>query len=218
MQTKRAPVIGVLTPFTGGFYYGAAMAGIERAAYARGATVVALQTTGQEFAADDAADNQYLGLEAVDGWLAVNQFDAPAFTARIRARGVPLVHVNSRPETPGGSSILPDNDTSMRAAVRHLIEHGHRRIAFAGFLGQVDLRERYEAYLAALGEAGLEIDPALLFESPANFELEGEELAQRILAAGVRCTAIVAGTDRLALGILSQLRTAGRDSSSRSPD
>jgi diguanylate cyclase (GGDEF)-like protein len=209
MQTKRAPVIGVLTPFTGGFYYGAAMAGIERVAQARGATVVALQTTGLELATVEAPDEQYLGLDSIDGWLAVNQFDAPAFTARIRARGVPLVYVNSRSETAGGSSILPDNHTSMRAAVRHLLEHGHRRIAFAGFLGQVDLHERYDAYVAALAEAGVEVDPALLFESPANFELEGEELGRRILDAGVPCTAIVAGTDRLALGILSQLRKAG---------
>ena len=53
------------------------------------------------------------------------------------------------------------------------------------------------------------MDPALLFESHANFELEGEELGRRILAAGVPCTAIVAGTDRLALGILSALKNAG---------
>ncbi len=209
MQTKRAPVIGVLTPFTGGFYYGAAMAGIERVAELRGATVVALQTTGLELAATDAPEDQYLGLDAVDGWLAVNQFEAPAFTARIRARGTPLAYVNSRAETTGSSSVLPDNHASMRAAVRHLIEHGHRRIAFAGFLGQVDLRERYEAYLSALDDAGLVFDPALLFESQANFELEGEELGARIIAAGVPCTAIVAGTDRLALGILLALRQAG---------
>jgi diguanylate cyclase (GGDEF)-like protein len=209
MQSKRAPVIGVLTPFTGGFYYGAAMAGIERVAQQRGAAVVALQTTGFGLATCEVAENQYLGLDAVDGWLAVNQFDAPAFTARIRARGIPLAYANSRPETPGGCSILPDNHSSMRAAVEHLLEHGHRRIAFAGFLGQVDLRERYDAYLAALTEAGLELDPALLFESLANFELEGEELGERIVAAGVPCTAIVAGTDRLALGILLALRNAG---------
>jgi diguanylate cyclase (GGDEF)-like protein len=209
VPTKRPPVIGVLTPFTGGFYYGAAMAGIERVARARGATVVALQTTGLDLATADADDEQYLGLAAVDGWLAVNQFDAPAFTARIRARGIPLAYVNSRPETAGGTSILPDNHTSMRAAVRHLIEHGHRRIAFAGFLGQADLRERYEGYLAAMLEAGLDVDPALLFESPANFELEGEELGKRILAAGTPCTAVVAGTDRLALGILLALKNAG---------
>ncbi|HTQ04357.1 MAG TPA: EAL domain-containing protein [Polyangiaceae bacterium] len=209
MQTSRSPVIGVLTPFTGGFYYGAAMAGIERVAATRGATVVALQTTGLDLASREASDDQYLGLDAVDGWLAVNQFEAPAFTARIRAKNVPLVYVNSRPETDGGSSVLPDNHTSMRAAVRHLIEHGHRRIAFAGFLGQADLRERHDAYLAALAEAGLPIDPELLFESPANFELEGEAIGERLLAAGVPCTAIVAGTDRLALGILDALRKAG---------
>jgi len=209
MPALRSPVIGVLTPFTGGFYYGAAMAGIERAAARRGATVVALQTTGLELASREAPEDQYLGLDAVDGWLAVNQFDAPAFTARIRARKVPLVYVNSRPETEGGSCVLPDNHTSMRAAVRHLIDHGHRRIAFAGFLGQADLRERYDAYLAALAEGGLAIDPALLFESPANFELDGEAIGERLLAGGLPCTAIVAGTDRLALGILDALRKSG---------
>jgi diguanylate cyclase (GGDEF)-like protein len=209
MPASRSPVIGVLTPFTGGFYYGAAMAGIERVASRRGATVVALQTTGLELASRDAPEDQYPGLDAVDGWLAVNQFDAPAFTARIRARNVPLVYVNSRPETEGGSCVLPDNHTSMRAAVRHLIEHGHRRIAFAGFLGQADLRERHDAYLAALSEAGLPLDSALLFESPANFELDGEAIGERLLAEGLPCTAIVAGTDRLALGILDVLRKSG---------
>jgi diguanylate cyclase (GGDEF)-like protein len=209
MPTSRSPVIGVLTPFTGGFYYGAAMAGIERAAARRGATVVALQTTGLELAARDAPEDQYLGLDAVDGWLAVNQFDAPAFTARIRSRKVPLVYVNSRPEAEGGSCVLPDNHTSMRSAVCHLIDHGHRRIAFAGFLGQADLRERYDAYVAALAEAGLPSEPSLLFESPANFELDGEAVGERLLAAGLPCTAIVAGTDRLALGILDSLQKSG---------
>jgi diguanylate cyclase (GGDEF)-like protein len=209
MESKRPPVIGVLTPFTGGFYYGAAMAGIQRVAATHRAAVVAVQTTGLELATADAPDDQYLGLDAVDGWLAVNQFDAPAFTARIRARGIPLVHVNSRPLTAGGCSVLPDNHSSMRAAVRHLIEHGHRRIAFAGFLGQVDLRERYDGYLDALAEAGLELDPSLLFESSANFELEGEDLGARLIAAGLPCTAIVAGTDRLALGLLTALRKSG---------
>jgi len=205
----RTPVIGVLTPFTGGFYYGAAMAGIQRVAAARGASVVAIHTTGLELGWSDAPDEQYLGLDSVDGWLAVNQFQAPAFTARIRARGVPLVHVNSRDEWADGCSVLPDNRTSIRAAVRHLIEHGHRRIAFAGFLGQIDLRERHEGYVAALREAELEVDPRLLFESQANFESDGEALGQRIIAAGRPCTALVAGTDRLALGLLTALRNAG---------
>jgi len=206
---KRTPVVGVLTPSTGGFYYGAAMAGIRRAAAMRGASVVAVHTTGLEVGSVDASDEQYLGLDAVDGWLAVNQFEAPAFAARIRARGVPLVHVNSRDEFADGCSVLPDNRTSIRAAVQHLIGHGHRRIAFAGFLGQIDLRERYEGYVAAQREAGLDVDPGLLFESPANFETDGEELGQRMIAAGLPFTALVAGTDRLALGLMTALHNAG---------
>ncbi len=195
MLMSRAPVIGVLTPFTGGFYYGAAIAGIQRIAATCGASVVALHTTGLELAWSKEHDDQFLAMDAVDGWLAVNQFEAPAFTARIRARGTPLVHVNSRLDTDGtddpgtACSVLPDNYTSMRAAVHHLVEHGHRRIAFVGSLAQVDLRERYDAYVAAQVEAGLEVDPTLLFESHGNLESDGRELGERLLAAGLPCTA-----------------------------
>ena len=108
MPVNRAPVIGVLTPYTGGFYYGAAMAGIERVAEERGATLVVLQTTGLALGLASAPDSEFLALGAADGWLAVNQFHAPSFAARVRERGIPLVHVHSRPESARGC------DTSSR--------------------------------------------------------------------------------------------------------
>lgn len=209
MQKRRSRVIGVLAPYTGGFYYGAAMAGIQRAATARGAAVVAIQSTGLELLWPDEPGEQFLALEAVDAWLAVNEFESPAFTQQIRARGTPLLYVNARPADDDGCSVLPDNYGGMLAAVRHLIEHGHRRIAFAGFLGQFDLRERYDAYVAAHREAGLDVDPALLFRSRANLEIGGIELGKLLLEAGLPCTAVVAGTDRVALGIMKSLRQAG---------
>ncbi|HYP86726.1 MAG TPA: substrate-binding domain-containing protein, partial [Polyangiaceae bacterium] len=208
MQKLRAPVIGVLAPYTGGFYYGAVMAGIQRAAASRGASVVAIQSTGLELLWPDEPGEQFLAMDAIDGWLAVNEFEGAAFTSRVRARGVPLVHINDRPAS-GGCSILPDNYGGMLAAVRHLIEHGHRRIAFAGFLGQFDLRERYNGYLAAHREAGLDVDAALLFNSKANLEVDGVEIGKLLLGAGLPCTAVVAGTDRVALGLLDALRDAG---------
>jgi len=205
---KPLPVIGVLAPYTGGFYYGAVMAGIQRVAAERGAAVVAIQSTGLELFWPDEPGNQFLAMNAVDGWLAVNEFDAPEFTAQIRARGIPIVHVNDRPAT-AACCVLPDNYSGMLTAVRHLIGHGHRRIAFAGALGHVDLRERYDGYVAAHLEAGLDVDPALLFRSNANLESDGREVGTRLIQAGLPCTAAVAGTDRVALGIISALKSVG---------
>src|ERR1041384_2517534 len=109
MQQRRSRVIGVLAPYTGGFYYGAVLAGIQRAAAARGAAVGAIHSTGLELFWPDEPGEQFLALEAVDGWLAVNEFESPAFTQQIRARGLPLVHVNDRPPVEG-CSVLPDNN------------------------------------------------------------------------------------------------------------
>src|SRR5690606_13261866 len=94
-------------------------------------------------------------------------------------------------------------------AVRHLIEHGHRKIAFAGTLSQLDMRERYEGYQAALSEAGIEPDPELFFPMSCALELEGRATGRQIVALGVPFTALVACTDLNAMGIVREIRAAG---------
>lgn len=201
--------IGVLTPYTGGFYYGAILLGLQRAATLRGATIVAIQTTGMDLCWPDGTNEDYLGIDAIDGWIAVNEFLADRFTAEVLARGLPIVYVNARPESTTSCSVLPDNHEGTKAAVLHLIEHGHRRIAFAGNTAQFDLKERLAGYLAAHAEAGIEIDPRLQLSSTANLELDGNAIARELIGLGLPCTAVVAGTDKVALGILSEFRRAG---------
>lgn len=203
--------IGVLTPYTGGFYYGAILLGLQRTAASRGALVVAFQATGMDLCWPAISGQQYLGINAIDGWIAVNEFSSDRFIAELVARGLPIVYVNARPEFPNACSVLPDNHGGTKVAVDHLIEHGHRRIAFAGNTAQFDLRERFEGYLAAHADAGLDVDASLLFTTKANLELDGCEIGKRLVEQGLPCTALVAGTDKLALGVLSELRRAGVD-------
>jgi DNA-binding LacI/PurR family transcriptional regulator len=59
-------------------------------------------------------------------------------------------------------AVLADNFGGTHEAVRHLIAHGHERIAFIGWLGFPSISERYEGYQAALAEAGLLHDPRLI--------------------------------------------------------
>ncbi len=208
-MSSRTPIIGVLTPYTGGFYYGAMLAGIHGTARKRGVGTVAVHTTGLDLLWPEEASAQPLALDAVDGWIAINDFNSVDFTSRIVGRGKPLVYVSERPQGLRCCSVLPDNRGGAKLATLHLLEHGHQRIAFAGFLGQLDLRERYEGYLEAHKEAGLEADPALLYGTANNLEVDGRDVGRRILETGLPCSALVCGTDKTALGILEVLQLAG---------
>jgi LacI family transcriptional regulator len=108
-------------------------------------------------------------------------------------------------------SIQPDNFGGARQMAARLIALGHRRIAFVtGPANVVTANVRLQGYMAALAEAGLPIDPALLLAG--NFNREGGEQAVSALihmAPQQRPTAIFAANDETAIGVLSGLRKHG---------
>lgn len=101
------------------------------------------------------------------------------------------------------------------AATRHLIERGHRRIAFLGLPTiHCCATDRREGYLQAMRARDLPLDPALAAEDLAN-ETQARAAMERLLALPDPPTAFVAASDMLAvhaMGIAAQrgLR-AGRD-------
>jgi len=206
-SSPRKVVIGVLTPHTGGFYYGTVVNGILEVARRHGAIAIAFETSRLRLA-------QHGGVLAgarVDGWLAINEFNDPELLAALRARGAPIVHVHSRPDIDDGAVVLPDNEGGTRALTEHLLAHGHRRIAFAGNLTHIDMAERLFGFAAALDAAGVPIDDKLVFDTPHHKEIDGQNVAKTLLAmpAG-SVTALVGATDRVALGAQQAFLEAGR--------
>ncbi len=206
---RRRPVLGVLVPFVGGFYFANLLRGIRSVAAERGARVVAFQTTGLDMVWPAEPSMLPLGWDRIDGWIGVGDLAGTAHYERIALAGRPLVTISARLAIAGIGTVLPDNHNGTRDAVRHLIDHGHRRIAFAGALNHSDIRERHDGYLAALREAGIAPDPALFFPVGSALELEGRELGKHLVSAHLPCTALVAGTDWNALGIAREVQAAG---------
>jgi|GEM_PF-2431678 len=208
---SKSPVLGVLTPHTGGFYYGTVINGIVRAARHLGAVPIAFETSRLRLL----RGSEVLSSQWVDGWLAINEFSDPELMAALRALGKPIIHVHSQPDVPTGAIALPDNEGGMRALTEHVISHGHRHIAFAGNLGHVDIAGRYAGYRTALEAAGLRLDERLVFDTPHHKEVDGRRVALRLLEhrrSGqdtLQVTALVAATDRLAIGAMGSLHEAG---------
>jgi LacI family transcriptional regulator len=102
-----------------------------------------------------------------------------------------------------------DDERGALLATRHLIELGHRRIAFiAGILDHPDATERFKGYRRALREADIAHDPKLV--APGDFLEEGGVAAtQRLLNSGSQFTALFCVNDQTAYGACLALHRHG---------
>lgn len=100
-------------------------------------------------------------------------------------------------------SIGSTNWAGGRSATEHVIRLGHRRIAWIGGpLGSAPSVERFHGYQAALDSAGIAPDRTLIRHEAFSVEA-GLRNGHDILALDERPTAIVAGNDEIAVGILA---------------
>lgn len=203
--------IGVLSPVVGGFYFGALIAGISRAARNAGHRVIVVQTypagLDRERYPDEPLLEVPVALGAVDGLIIIAKAVRHDRLASVQEWGRPVVMISEDETSLPAPVVVPDNAGGVRAAVRHLLEHGHTRIGFVGNPSQRDIRERYEAYRSTLVDHGIEQD--WFHETADNHEQAGADAAARFLAAGVPTTATIAATDRNAIGFLRALRIGG---------
>ncbi len=212
----RAVTVGVLSPVTGGFFFGKILLGITRAVYAAGGRVLALQTLdanrydNHEGSLRPLPYDLRVGWSRIDGFVSIVTAVGQPYLEAARAAGKPVVLVSQQHDGFTCPCVVPGNHGGTFAAVTHLIEHGHRDIAFVGNLEQTDLQERYAGYVDALTEHGIAPDPALFFHAPDNMTPGGTRAAAALLASDRRVTAVVTGTDANAVGLLRALRTAGR--------
>jgi DNA-binding LacI/PurR family transcriptional regulator len=107
------------------------------------------------------------------------------------------------------SNVETDDVTGSFLITRHLLELGHRRIAFlSGSSAAPWAQERLEGYRRALREAQIEPDDRLIFSAGATME-EGEKAALQMLNESASMTAIQAANDLVAFGVANVLLNQG---------
>ncbi len=134
---------------------------------------------------------------------------------RLAAAGIPVVVIDPVEEPGAGiRSVGTTNWHGGLSATRHLIELGHRRIAaICGPEGLWSSRARLDGYHAAMQDAGLAVDKALVRRGQFSVAT-GREQGLHLLSLADPPTAIVAGSDAQAFGVLqalSQLRLRAPD-------
>lgn len=101
----------------------------------------------------------------------------------------------------GFPTVTVDNRAGVRAALTHLTNLGHSRIAFVGGDSHGDIRERQAAYEEYLASRGIKPREAFIRHVPNGIS-GGERAVADLLALEPRPTAIMAATDILAMGII----------------
>ena len=141
--------------------------------------------------------------------LSVAQLSA-AERAELTAKGIPFVVFDPTTELPDDVPFVgATNWSGGRAATRHLVELGHRRIGMvAGPDFVLCCAARLDGYRSALSAAGLAADPQLIAHAELTRE-DGAEAARTLLALPERPTAIFASNDLQALGVYQAAREAG---------
>lgn len=154
-----------------------------------------------------AARFEELAARQVDG--VVLLAGEPVDVEAIAAVGVPWVLVNGVTEDPRVDSIGVDLRGGALAAVEHLMQHGHRDIAFVGARVDADggaPEARFVGWADACLAAGQEPGPLV----PSDFTREdGYRAGQALLALPERPTAVFAASDLIAIGLLRALHEAG---------
>lgn len=123
--------------------------------------------------------------------------------------GIPVVLVGRKVPEANCDYVGVDNVIGGQLAVDHLIQKGHRRIAFLGGPSQItSWQERKQGYDNAQRQAGIPLDTSLVLEGPVTRE-SGVELIQQILRIPAPPTAVFCYNDIVALGAMMKLKEMG---------
>jgi LacI family transcriptional regulator len=117
----------------------------------------------------------------------------------------PLVFVDRAPVGLSADMFADDDEAGGYTATKHLIEHGHRRIAYVGDIIELSTEaNRLAGYRRALTEAGIELDDALVVSHVDD--REAVEIAMiRLIALPVPPTAVFSSNARSSMLLLHVL-------------
>jgi LacI family transcriptional regulator len=179
--------------------------GIETAVEASGLSLFLCNSDGR--VSRETAYLEHLQEQRVLGILITPVDPASAAIDVAVAKGTPLVIIDRARKSEDLCAVDVDDVLGGRLAAEHLIDMGHRRVAFVGgplLIGQV--MERYEGARQAWEDAGLPPEDLTLLECAALTVDAGRSAGDQL--AGIptrrRPTAAFCANDLVALGLLQQ--------------
>ena len=211
LRTRRSFTVGLLVPDLTNPLFPPIVRGVEEVLGPDGMIALVVNTDNDA----DRAQRLFRALRArqCDGFILATARRTDPLVEEAAAHGVAAVLVNRLTDKRMLPAVAGDEATGIRDAVMHLSELGHRRIAHVA--GPQDLSTgliRHRAFVDAIATVGLSQEECpVVFASGYN-EASGQAAISELLAeSDQRPTAVVAGNDLIALGVIDALRAVGLD-------
>lgn len=210
LVTGRTRNVGVVIPYINRWYFGEVLEGIEASLIQAGYDLTLYRLSSDADLRRRVFD-YFLVRKRVDAVISVAIALSPHEVHMLQALGKPLVGIGGL--IPGIPSLSIDDVETARLATEHLISLGHRRIMHVGGdqHEQMDFRvhsQRYVGFQRALTEAGITVEDDF---RDAEFSIQGGHAAGLAVLGDPRTrpTAIFAGCDEIAIGIMVAARQLG---------
>ena len=207
LRSNRSYTIGLILPDLRNPFFTEAVRGIEAVAQARGYHVILANS--DEDPAREAALLRVLGARHVDGLILAPAGEAHPGLERLLQAHFPLVFLDR--DVPGltASAVMLDNEAAAEAAVRHLIDLGHRRVGLiAGRTPISSTLERETGYRRAFSQAGIPVDEHLVVEGGSTIE-GGAAAATTLLERPGPPSALFVANNLMTIGALMAIDAHG---------
>ena len=205
-RSRRTGNLVILVPTIANTFFARVISGAQKAAQAAGYRLLLCDTQGREELERQFAD--LVHAHQADGVIQLRAYD-PFEHSSPGADLPPIVNACEVDREGRFPTISLDNFAAAKAMTQHLLALGHRRIGLIkGSKGSPLTRERLAGYEAALHEAGVPFDEALVCHG--NFSLDaGFAGAATMLALAQRPSALFCENDEMAIGALKRLKQEG---------
>jgi Transcriptional regulators len=208
LRSNRSNLIGAVLVDAGTPYFANMIYGVQRATRAAGKSLV----VSSGYADQDQEARAIIELvdRSCDGILVYLERPMREDVAEIvRKSRIPVVSIGHNSCAVSRGRVILNNFDGARAAMNHLLALGHRKIVHLS--GQVDFGDtvaRLEGIAAALADHGLGLDDIHIVNGVFHQDF-GYAATRELVASGREFTAIFAGDDDMAAGVLLALRDAG---------
>jgi LacI family transcriptional regulator len=208
LRLKATQIIGLVVPDIGNPFFSRIARCITEVAQTRGFSVLLCDSRDRT---DTEADElEVLKARSVEGLVICPVGVSHKHLESLQNLPIPVVMLDRFLPQLNLPAVGCDNIAAARMAVEHLLECGHRGIAYLqGLAGTLPNQDRIEGYRRALESHGLTFDKTLVLGTGFSQE-SGFEATRLLLAEQPQVTGIFAASNQCALGALRAVAEAGK--------
>ena len=215
LPRRRSNIIGLIIPYNADYLFRdphllAQISGIDAEANAQDYNIL-LSTAGNDGSGVEAYE-RFVRNQAADGALVIETAGQPAGVKLLTQQNYPWVTLGYSDYLEGQIyAVHVDDQDGAAKLTRHLLERGHRRIGIINGPSTgavVAMEKRLAGHVQALSEAGVVFDSKLMVYGDYT-RPSGQAATEHLLSLTNPPTAIFAFNDRMAMGAVWALTSAG---------